>query len=133
MSNTEELESRLKNVNDYFTRKASEVTVNQEALNLMSELYINIHIEIEKLDFGKYGIPLALLTAANFAQVGAAIIYITDAGYNYINSLLGADINHPYAPDSAKQWHESEYKKNCEVARDTVWAKRIENYNSIIS
>ena len=84
------LRQRLDNANRYFRRKASEVFTDAEAMELLDSLYRDVVIDIEDFDACKHGLPLAMLTAANFCEIGANIIYITDSGIRFIESLKQA-------------------------------------------
>ena len=84
---TEDLRQRLANANDYFHRKATEVFNDKAALELLKVMYRDVVMEISNFDGCENGIPLAKLTAANFCEVGAKVIYITEAGQRFIDSL----------------------------------------------
>ena len=86
-SSSESLRHRLANANDLFRRKASEVFNDKDALGLLDTLYKNVVIDISSFDPCKDGISLAKLTAANFCEVGAKVIYITEAGQRFMDSL----------------------------------------------
>ena len=87
---TEELRHRLDNANDYFKRKANEVFTDDVALRLLAAMYQSRFIEIADFDPCKQGIALAKLTAANFAEIGANIIYITESGQRFIKGIEDA-------------------------------------------
>ena len=53
----------------------------------MAELYQSFNIDLEEFDACEYGVALAKLTAANFCEVGAKVIYITEAGQGFIEAL----------------------------------------------
>ena len=84
---TEGLHVRIANANDYFRRKATEVYNDQGALDLLKSMDQNVVVDISNFDIGELGLPLSKLTAANFCEVGATVIFITDAGRNFIGSL----------------------------------------------
>ena len=84
---SENLRVRLANANDYFRRKASEVYNDQEALDLLKTIHQDVVVDISNFDACSHGIPLSKLTAANFCEIGAKVIFITDAGRNFISSL----------------------------------------------
>ena len=84
---TEDLQQRLANANDYFRRKATEVFNDPVSLELLVAMYRDVVMDISDFDACENGIPLARLTAANFAEIGAKVIYITDAGRRVIESL----------------------------------------------
>ena len=86
-NSTENLRHRLANANDYFRRKASEVFNDQAALDLLKALYQDVVVDIAAFDVCESGLPLARLTAANFCEVGAKVIYITEAGQRFIDTL----------------------------------------------
>lgn len=81
------LRQRLANANDYFRRKASEVYTDQEALDLLSALYQQVVVDISKFDACSQGISLSKLTAANFCEVGAKTVFITEAGQRFVDTL----------------------------------------------
>ena len=81
------LQQRLANANDHFRRKASEVLNDEAAMDLLATMYRDIVVDISSFDSCENGIPLAKLAAANFCEVGAKVIYITEAGQLFIDSL----------------------------------------------
>ena len=81
------LSDRLGNANTHFRRKASEVVNDNTALGLLSVLYNGIVVDLSHIDAGTEGVSLAKLAAANFCEIGAKIIYITDAGIQFMDSL----------------------------------------------
>ena len=84
---TETMRQRLSNANSFFQRKASEVLTDEAALKLLAALYQDVVIEISEFDVCKNGISLAKLTAANFCEIGGDVIYITEAGQRFIDSI----------------------------------------------
>ena len=84
---TENLRHRLANANDYFHRKASEVFSDEAALELLITMDRDIVVDISDFNVCENGFSLAKLTAANFCEVGATVIYITEAGQRFIESL----------------------------------------------
>ena len=86
-NSTENLRQRLANANDYLQRKASEVFNDEAALRLLATMYQDIVVDISEFNACEKGIPLAKLTAANFCEVGANVIYITEAGQRFIDSI----------------------------------------------
>ena len=86
-SSVESLERRLANANDYFRRKATEVVNDESALGLLDSMFQNVIVEIADFDFCENGMALAKLTAANFAEIGANVIYITEAGQRFLSSM----------------------------------------------
>ena len=86
----EELRQRLESANAHFRWKAAAVIGDEDAIRLLATLYQVFNIEISELDMRKNGIALAKLTAANFCEIGANVIYITDAGQNFIESIHNA-------------------------------------------
>ena len=87
---TEELRQRLANANDYFKRKATEVVSDDAALRLLATLYKSVVVDISEFDSCKDGLSLAKLTAANLCEVGANVIYITESGQRFIDSIKDA-------------------------------------------
>ena len=83
----ENLQLRLDNVNRHFHKKAATVYGDEDSMRLLVRLYQEVVINIVDFDSCKDGIPLAKLTAANFAEVGATVIYITEAGQLFIDSI----------------------------------------------
>ena len=83
----ENLRHRLANANDYFHRKASEVFNDVAALELLDTMDRDVVVDISDFNFCEDGLPLAKLTAANFCEVGATVIHITEAGQRFIESL----------------------------------------------
>ena len=86
---TESLRQRLANANDYFHRKASEVLNDEAALRLLAAMYKDVVMDISEFDPCENGIPLAKLTAANFCEIGKNVIYITEGGQRFIDSIEG--------------------------------------------
>ncbi len=84
---SENLRHRLANANSYFRRKASAVFGDRTALTLLESLYEDVVVDISDFDTCEKGISLAKLTAANFCEVGANVIHITEAGQQFIDSL----------------------------------------------
>ena len=87
---TESLRQRLANANDYFQRKANEVFNDEAALGLLAAMYRDVVVDIAEFDPCENGMALAKLTAANFCEVGAKVIYITKAGQRFIESIEDA-------------------------------------------
>ena len=87
MSEIEQLRQRLDNANNHFRWKAAEVLGDEDTVRLLIELYQQSTIRIAEFDACQDGISLARLTAANFCEVGANLIYITEAGQRFIESL----------------------------------------------
>ena len=81
---------RLDYANNHFRRKASEIFNDEAALRLLATMYRNIVIEIADFDSCQNGISLAKLTAANFCEIGANTIQITEAGQKFIESIENA-------------------------------------------
>ena len=81
------LRRRLDNANRYFHRKATEVFCDDAALRLLVAIYEVGVIDLESFDAGKYGVALAKLTAAYFCEIGAKVIYITESGQQFIESI----------------------------------------------
>ena len=81
------LQQRLDNANAYFRRKAAEVFTDDAALRLLAALYQDGAIDLADFNSCEHGIPLAKLTAANFCEVGANVIHITESGQHFIESI----------------------------------------------
>lgn len=81
------LQQRLDNVNSHFRRKATEVFADDVALGLLAVLYQDSVIDLADFNACELGVPLAKLTAANFCEVGANVIYITESGQRFIASI----------------------------------------------
>ena len=78
---------RLANANDYFRRKAAEVFMDDTALSLLGELERSFTVNLADLNIHERGLALAKLTAAGFVEIGARVIYITEAGQRYVQSI----------------------------------------------
>ena len=83
----ENIRRRLDNANNHFRRKAAEVFNDEAALRLLARMYQDVVVQIADFDSGKNGLPLAKLTAAHFCEIGENVIYITDAGQKFIESI----------------------------------------------
>lgn len=83
----ENIRRRLDNANNHFRRKAAEVFNDEAALRLLARMYRDVVVQIADFDSGKNGLPLAKLTAAHFCEIGENVIYITDAGQKFIESI----------------------------------------------
>ena len=83
----EVLRGRLADANAYFRRKASEVFGDQSALRVLVSLYEDVIVDIPDFDMREDGLSLAKLTAAGFVEVGANVIYITESGQRFIESI----------------------------------------------
>jgi hypothetical protein len=79
--------TRLDRVNRHFRRKAGAVFNDVDALGLLTRMNSKIVVETSDFDFCNGGRSLAKLTAANFCDVGANGIYITDRGRRFIAKL----------------------------------------------
>jgi ABC-type branched-subunit amino acid transport system ATPase component len=75
-------------VNNYFALKADEVLIDEPSLGLLAKLHEAVVVEISEFDACENGIALARLTAANFCEVGANVIYITEAGQRFVDSIM---------------------------------------------
>ena len=84
---TTQLQQRLDNANRHFKRKAAEVFSDPDAIRLLAKLYKSVNLEIDEFDTRQQGITLAKLTAANFCEIGAKVIYITEAGQKFIEAI----------------------------------------------
>ena len=81
------VEDRLANANSHFRRMAAGVLGDESAIRLLSDLYVQVNLDIDSFDSGSKGISLAKLAAAHFCEIGAEVIYITEAGQRFIESL----------------------------------------------
>ncbi len=87
----DDLGTRLNNANNHFRRKAAEVLGDENATLLLARLYQETSIRLAEFNPCQSGIPLARLTAANFCAIGANVIYITEAGQAFIESIVNND------------------------------------------
>ena len=87
-----DLRQRLEEANDYFKRKAADVLNDEQALGLLCDLYETVVIDISEFDPCLNGISLSKLTAANFCEVGAKVIFITASGRHFVESIDQADV-----------------------------------------
>ena len=87
----DDLDTRLNSVNNHFRRKAADVLGDEHATMLLARLYQETSIRLVDFDACQNGIPLARLTAANFCAIGANVIYITEAGQAFIESIANND------------------------------------------
>ena len=78
---------RLDRANRHFRLKASAVFNDPDALDLLTRMNTQILVETSDFDFCNDGRSLAKLTAANFCDVGANGIFITDRGRRFIAKL----------------------------------------------
>ena len=83
----EDLQRRLDNVNRHFRRQAAAVFNDDDALNLLATLYESVVVATEDFNFCRDGRALAKLAAANFAEVGANGIFITESGQRFIENI----------------------------------------------
>ena len=81
------LRRRLDNANRYFRRKAAAVFNDETAMHLLNEIHVKVVVETEEFDFCKYGRALAKLTAANFCEIGANSVYITEPGQRFVDNI----------------------------------------------
>lgn len=81
------LRQRLDNANNHFRKKAAAVFGDGDAVRLLARLYQAVIVDIADFDACKDGVSLAKLTAANFCEIGAKSIYITEAGQNFIDAI----------------------------------------------
>ncbi len=82
------IEQRLNLINVYFRRKASEVLIDEPSLTLLAYLYKNILIERNNFNYKDDSLALAKLTAANFCSISANSVFITDAGFAFVKSVI---------------------------------------------
>ena len=87
LDETEDLRHRLDMANNHFRWKAAEVFGDEDAVRLLAELYQRSTIKIAEFDTERQGIALAKLTAANFCEIGANLIYVSEAGQRFIEWL----------------------------------------------
>ncbi len=85
-----EAQTRLERVNRHFRRKAGAVFNDDDAVRLLARLYADSVMEIAEFNFCEDGQSLAKLTAANFCEIGANGVYITDRGKQFIDTLNAA-------------------------------------------
>lgn len=85
---TRSLQQRLDHVNAHFRRKATAVLADDVALRLLAALYQDRVSDLADFNACELGVPLSKLTAANFCEVGAIAIWITDAGHQFITSII---------------------------------------------
>ena len=78
---------RLDRANRHFRLKAGAVFNDPDALDLLTRMNSQILVETSDFDFCNDGRSLAKLTAANFCDVGANGIFITDRGRRFIAKL----------------------------------------------
>ena len=81
------LRQRLDSANNHFRKKAAEVFGDGDAVRLLARLYQSVTVDIADFDARKDGVSFAKLTAANFCEIGAKSIYITEAGQNFIDAI----------------------------------------------
>ena len=82
-----DLHRRLDNFNRHFRRKAAAVLNDEAALRLLAAMYSNVVVETDEFDFCQHGRALAKLAAANFCEIGANSIYITESGQRFIDNI----------------------------------------------
>ena len=84
------LRRRLSQANAYFARKADEVFIDELSLKLLAALYEQTVVSMSEFDVGTSGPSLARLAAANFCEIGANVIYITEAGQQFVESVVAS-------------------------------------------
>ena len=84
---SQSIQQRLDNANRHFRRKAAEVLADEDAVCLLADMYESINIVFDDFDACEHGVALARLAAANFCEIGARGIYITEAGQRFIEAL----------------------------------------------
>lgn len=82
-----DLKRRLDNANRYFRRKAAAVFNDRAAMDLLETLYKYVVVATEEFNFCEDGRALAKLAAANFAEIGANGIFITESGQRFIDNI----------------------------------------------
>ena len=86
-SPSQSIQQRLDNANRHFKRKSAEVLADEDAVCLLADMYESINIVFDDFDACEHGVALARLAAANFCEIGARGIYITEAGQRFIEAL----------------------------------------------
>ena len=86
-SEDDSLRQRLDNANNHFRKKAAEVFGDGDAVRLLARLYQAATVDVADFDARKDCVSLAKLTAANFCEIGAKSIYITESGQNFIDAI----------------------------------------------
>ena len=86
-SQSDDLQRSLDRFNLHFRRQAAAVLNDESALRLLAVMYSKVLVEIDDFDFGKHGYALAKLTAANFCEIGANSVYITEPGQRFIDNI----------------------------------------------
>ena len=81
----DQLQARVENESSHLRRMVAAVVNDQEALRLMARLHDRESIETKELEDS--AIPLAKITAANFAQVGAHLVHVTGPGRKFVQSI----------------------------------------------
>ena len=81
------LRKRLNNADRHFRRKAAAVFNDPTAVSLLKSLRSRVLIETEEFDFCGKGRALAKLTAANFCEIGANSVYITEPGQRFVDKI----------------------------------------------
>ena len=80
---------RLDNADRHFRRKAAAVFNDSTSMRLLNLMRSRVLIETEEFDFCRYGRALAKLTAANFCEIGANSVYITEPGQRFVDKING--------------------------------------------
>jgi hypothetical protein len=93
----EDLRRRLDNANAYFRRKASEILDDPQAMDFVRTMCQDVVVDIPDFDAPNDAISLAKAAAANFCEVGANVIFITDPGRRFVESTSNAQ--HPTSSD----------------------------------
>ena len=81
------VEYRLDSANRHFRKKAAVVFGDGDAVRLLARLYQSTTVDVADFDACEDSVSLAKLTAANFCEIGAKSIYITEAGQNFIDAV----------------------------------------------
>lgn len=82
------LQQRLDRVNAHFRFNAAQVFCDEDALRLLAMLYEQGGIDLQDIDLTRFALPLAKLTAANFAVLHLASVSVTEPGQAFVNRLL---------------------------------------------
>lgn len=86
-SSCNDLRLRIGNANRYFRRMAAAVFNDDAAISLLRSLHLEVLMNDRDIDFQQHGRALAMLTAANFCELGADDFYITEFGQRFVDGL----------------------------------------------
>ena len=82
-----ETKARLDAANAHFRKRAAQVFGDDDSVRLLAWFYRVTTVNIADFDFGERGLAFARLTAANFCEIGAKSIYITEPGQLFIDAI----------------------------------------------